>query len=64
MIKSITRQRADGLTIFLDGDLELNRIRLEEQDKRKVIIAVAIKRAEQIAINYAKRYAPELLKGG
>ena len=53
--------RPDGFTVFFDGDAELDAIR-ETADKRAVIVAVACRRAQQIARNYARKYAPELLK--
>jgi len=55
-------ERNDGLKIFLDGGLdpELDLIR-KKAPKKIVIQAVAIRRAQQIAHNYAEKYAPELL---
>ena len=54
--------RNDGLQVFLDGkeDPELDRIRLEVQDKRVVILAVALRRFQQIALNYTRMYAPDV----
>ena len=52
--------RADGLRVFLDGDRALDYIRLNERDPRKVILAVAIRRAQQVACNYTSKHAPEL----
>ena len=56
--KEVTRK--DGLKVFLDGDIHLDEVRLNEPDRRKVILAVAIRRAQQIAMNYAERYAPDV----
>ena len=57
----ITVTRDDGLKVFLDeDDTELNIIR-KNAPKKIVIAAVAIRRAQQIAHNYAEKYAPELL---
>ena len=54
-------KRDDGLMVFLDGnDPELDMIR-KNAPKKIVIQAVAIRRAQQIAHNYAEKYAPELL---
>ena len=50
-------KRKDGLMVFLDGDKELDDIRLSGT-KESVIFAVAIRRAQQIARNYARKYAP------
>jgi len=53
-------RRADGLTIFEDEDDPiLNEIRRRET-RRQVILAVAARRMQQIAISYAKKYAPDL----
>jgi hypothetical protein len=60
MEKAIKEARADGLAIFIDGDKELDYIR-RHAPQEIVIQAVAIRRAQQIARNYAQRYAPELL---
>lgn len=60
-IMTIGKVRNDGLRVFFDDDVELNKIRLTEPDRRKVILAVAIRRAQQIAVNYAKRHAPDLV---
>ena len=49
---NLTLKRADGLQVFFDGDTA---------DKRTVIVAVALRRAQQIARNYARKYAPEIL---
>ena len=55
--------RADGLKVFLDkNDEELNQIRLNEPDARKVILAIALRRAQQIACSYARKHAPELVQ--
>ena len=53
-------KRADGLQVFFDGDAVLDRIK-RTADKRTVIVAVALRRAQQIARNYARKYAPEIL---
>ena len=53
--------RPDGFTVFLDGDKELDNIRLTAPPA-VVIMAVTIRRAQQIGRNYARKYAPELLK--
>lgn len=52
--------REDNFAVFIDGDKELDYIRLHAS-KETVIKAVAIRRAQQIARNYAMKYAPELL---
>lgn len=52
--------RPDGLVIFCDGDKPLDEIR-RSGSKQEVIIAVALRRAQEIAINYTRKYAPELL---
>ena len=51
----------NGLPVFLDGDGELNRIRLTAKDPVVVIMAVAVRRAQQIARNYASKHAPHLV---
>ena len=53
--------RPDGLRIFLDGDPTLDMVRVNAIDRKLVILAVAYRRAQQIACNYARRYAPDLL---
>ncbi|MBA3051902.1 hypothetical protein FP828_03685 [bacterium] len=54
-------KRHDGLVVFPDAnDPELDAIR-KSAPKKAVIQAVAIRRAQQIAHNYAEKYAPELL---
>lgn len=59
-MKSIAKVRKDGLTIFEDvNDPILNEIR-RTADRKSVILAVAIRRAQQIALGYAARYAPDL----
>lgn len=58
--KIVQYLRNDGLSVFLDGDKELDRIRLKA-DKKTVIAAVAIRRCQQVARNYALKHAPELL---
>ena len=50
----------NGLPVFLDGDAELDRIRLTAKDPVVIIMAVAIRRAQQIARNYASKHAPHL----
>jgi len=52
--------RDDGLTVFCDGDEMLDDIR-RHGTKQQVITAVAMRRAQEIAFNYARKYAPELL---
>ena len=52
--------RKDGLKVFLDGDIELDNIR-KRGSKKEVIMAVALRRAQQIVRNYASKYAPELI---
>ena len=59
--RSIQEVRSDGLIIFIDDDEELN-ITRRTADKKTVIAAVALRRAQQIAKNYCKRYAPEIEK--
>lgn len=54
--------RADGLRIFLDGDPVLDKVRTNAKDPRVVILAVAYRRAQQIACNYASKHAPSLLE--
>ena len=49
-----------GLPVFLDGDPELDRIRLTAKDPAVIIMAVAFRRAQQIAKNYASKHAPHL----
>lgn len=56
-------KRKDGLVVFLDGNKKLDHIR-KYGDKKSVIIAVALYRAQQIALNYARKYAPELISQG
>ncbi|GAH45885.1 unnamed protein product [marine sediment metagenome] len=51
--------RNDDFTVFLDGDSDLDQIRLH-CDPVTVIKAVAIRRAQQIACNYARKYKPEV----
>jgi len=53
--------RNDGFTVFYDGDKQLDKIR-RYGTKKQVIIAVALRRCQQIAMNYAMKYAPELLE--
>ena len=53
--------RFDGFSVFLDGDKELDKIRLTK-DKKTVIACVAIRRCQQIARNYATKHAPELIE--
>ena len=53
--------RNDGFAVFLDGDKELDKIRLKA-DKKTVIACVAIRRCQQIARNYATKHAPELIE--
>lgn len=53
-------QRKDGLVVFPDGDEQLDMIRLCEKDRRKVILSVAFRRFQQIAMNYASKYAPDI----
>ena len=52
--------RPDGFRVFLDGDRDIDRIRLNEPDPAVVIMAVASRRAQQIARNYALMHAPSL----
>lgn len=52
--------RDDGFTVFLDNDKDLDYIRLH-CEPATVIKAVAIRRCQQIARNYARKYAPTLL---
>lgn len=53
--------RNDGLVIFEDADdAALNRIR-RRGTRRQVILAVAVRRCQQVARAYAKKYAPDLL---
>jgi len=59
--KIVQYRRKDGFTVFLNGDKILDEIRLK-MPKEIVIVAVAIRRAQQIARNYARKYAPELLE--
>lgn len=56
----IAVQREDGLAVFPDGDEKLDDIRLNHKDRRSVILAVALRRFQQIAIGYAKKHAPDL----
>lgn len=52
--------RRDGLTIFEDeNDPVLNAIR-KRGTRRQVILAVAFRRAQQIALNYSAKYAPDI----
>lgn len=53
-------KRKDDFTVFLDNDNELDHIRLH-CDPKTIIKAVALRRAQQIAQNYARKYKPELL---
>lgn len=53
--------RKDGLKIFPDRDLILNKIR-NKASKKEVILAVALRRMQQIAMSYTKKYAPELMQ--
>ena len=57
--KNTRHTRDDGLVVFLDGDEVLDKIR-KQGTKREVIMAVAMRRAQQIAQNYAREYCPEL----
>ena len=59
--KIVQYVRSDGLSVFLDGDQELDEIRLK-CDKKTVIKAVAIRRCQQVARNYATKHAPELIR--
>jgi len=52
----------DGFTVFPDSDKELNEIR-KTGTREEIIVAVATRRAQQIAINYATKYAPDLVEG-
>ncbi len=52
--------RPDEFTVFLDDDKELDFIRTH-CEPRIVIKAVALRRAQQIAQNYARKYKPEIL---
>jgi len=58
--KIVKYVRSDGFPVFLDGDKELDSIRIHCK-KSDVIKAVAIRRCQQIARNYSLQYAPELL---
>jgi len=58
--KIVKYTREDGFNVFLDGDKELDIIRLTEEPTT-VIKAVALRRCQQIARNYALSYKPELL---
>lgn len=58
--KIVQYVRNDGFAVFLDGDKELDKIRLKD-DRKTVIMAVAIRRCQQIARNYALKHAPDLL---
>lgn len=52
---------ASGMAVFPDGKNEaLDRIRLQEKDRRKVILAVAFSHFREICLNYASRHAPDL----
>lgn len=52
--------RSDGLKVFMDADDPvLNQIR-RTRPAAEVIVAVAIRRAQQIALNYARTHHPEL----
>ena len=53
--------RPDGLKIFLDGDRALDAVRVRAKDPRLVILAVSFRRAQQIAIGYCRKHAPDLL---
>jgi hypothetical protein len=58
----LAKSRPDGLAIFLDVvDPWLDNIRATA-DRETVIMAVALRRAQQIAINYSVRYAPDLVE--
>ncbi|MBI4178969.1 hypothetical protein HY522_06085 [bacterium] len=60
MTRSIAKIREDGLAIFEDAnDPILNEIR-RAADRKSVILAVAIRRAQQIALGYAAKYAPDI----
>jgi len=52
--------REDNFTVFLDNDKELDFIRTHCEPKI-IIQAVALRRAQQIAQNYARKHRPELL---
>lgn len=54
--------RSDGLRIFLDGDPVLDMVRINAIDRKAVILAVAYRRAQQIAVNYAAKHAPDLVE--
>lgn len=56
--KAIKAVRKDGLTVFIDGDPVLDQIRKFERNPARVIVAVALRRFQQIAWNYARTYAP------
>ena len=56
----ISSIRKDGMTVYYDGDEILDEIR-RHGTKVQVIAAVALRRAQEIAFNYARKYAPELL---
>lgn len=52
--------RRDGLTIFEDAnDPVLNEIR-RHGTRRQVILAVALRRFQQVALNYSAKWAPDL----
>lgn len=52
--------RQDGLTIFEDeNDPVLNEIR-RHGTRRQVILAVALRRMQQICLGYSAKYAPDL----
>jgi len=62
MMTAIQKVGASGLTIFVEGKNKgLDMIREHCTDKKVVILAVSFHRAFDIAENYCKRYAPELL---
>ncbi len=52
--------RPDGLTIFEDeNDPALNAIR-KRGTRQQVILTVAFRRAQQIALGYSTKYAPDV----
>jgi len=57
---TVPEVRDDGLMIFCDGDRALNEVR-KSGTREQVILTVALRRAQEIAINYARKYAPDLL---
>lgn len=50
----------DDIKVFPDGDEELDYIR-KHAPAEIIIKSIAIRRAQQIAQNYARKYKPELL---